>query len=191
MSVSRLVYGPTGLATLWHALVVPPLQRQQRTVVEPVGSQGINRRNGDGWEERGRWNTTSSSLSSSIQTFKRRFFFFSLSQHNHLFNIAGMNLKNSNDIEKNSTTRRAWTSVGGKESQVVTQSSRIKFSFIIEELTPGRFAFTQALGLDNRTPNQSWSKSLHSNLQGGSSPAMWLLSLFSLPQPLFFYCLKA
>lgn len=83
------------------------------------------------------------------------------------------------------------TSVGGKESQVVTQSSQIKFSFIIEELTPGRFAFTQALGLDNRTPNQSWSKSLHSNLQGGSSPAMWLLSLFSLPQPLFFYCLKA
>lgn len=31
-------------------------------------------------------------------------FFFSLAQHNHLFNIAGMNLKKSNDIEKKPST---------------------------------------------------------------------------------------
>lgn len=68
-----------------------------------------------------------------------------------------MNLKKSNDIEKKQYNLLCLNQpkLGGKESQVVTQSSQIKFSFIIEELTPGRFAFTQALRLDNRTPNQS------------------------------------
>lgn len=62
VSVSTLVYGPTGLATLWRVMVQQ--QQQQWTVAKPVGLERESV-----WVEagRGRWNPTSSSLFNSIQ----------------------------------------------------------------------------------------------------------------------------
>lgn len=60
VSVSTLVYGPTGLATLWRIMV----QQQQRTVAKPVGLERASVWVEAGW---GRWNPTSSSLFNSIQ----------------------------------------------------------------------------------------------------------------------------
>lgn len=60
VSVSTLVYGPTGLATLWLVMVL----QQQWTVAKPVGLERDSV-----WVEagRGRWNPTSSSRFNSIQ----------------------------------------------------------------------------------------------------------------------------
>lgn len=144
---------------------------------------------------RGRWKTTSSSLSHSILSFSQRlfFFYFFFFLCDHLFNIAVTDLENSNYIYKKKNQQHTFLCLkqpGGKRISGSAQNSRIKFSSIIEELTPGRFVFTQALRLDNRTPNQSWCKSLHSNLQGGSSWAMWAFVIIFSPL-LFYYCLKA
>lgn len=58
-----------------------------------------------------------------------------------------------------------------------TMESHIIFSSTVEQLTPGRFAFTQTPEAAQPHPKPKASKSLHNILQGGGNMSnVWLLS---------------